>query len=70
MLTFPVNMQELYFETRIPQILLTSGRGRRSNIAFTTQILQMCCRKRNIFMQKNLFQRNKAKKEPKGRKNF
>jgi len=37
---------KLYFETRIPQILLISERGRRSNIAFITKIFQLCCRKK------------------------
>ena len=44
----PEIMQKIYFESSIPQILSTSERGRRFNIAFITNILQMCCRKNEI----------------------
>jgi len=36
---------KIYLESRIPQISLTSERGRRSIIAFFTKSLQMCCPK-------------------------
>ena len=71
--TSPVITQKLYFETGIPQILLISERGRRSNIAFITKILQICCRKKwngNICFHRNLYQREKAKRVPKGQTNF
>jgi len=61
-----------YFESRILQILLTSERGRRSNITFITNILHVLPKKlnSNIFLQMNVFQRKKANKEPKGHTNF
>jgi len=56
----------LSVESRIPQILLTSELGSRSNnTAFIIRILQKCCRKNgivNILLQKKLFQRKKAKR--------
>ena len=54
-------------------VLLKSESGRRPNIAFITKILRICCRKKwnsSIFLHRNLFQRKKAKKEPKGQTNF
>jgi len=36
--------QKIYFQSRIPKILSTSERGRRSYIAFITKILQRYCR--------------------------
>ena len=61
------------FESRIPQILLTSERGHRSNKAFVANILQMCCRKKwnsNISPQRKSFQRKKAKKSQKTKRIF
>jgi len=55
---------KIYFDSRSPQILLTSERGRRSIIAFMRNILQVLAKKNgtvNIFMQKKLLQREKAK---------
>jgi len=63
--TFPVNTKNIYFKSSIPQILPTSERGRRSNIACFAIILPMCCRQKwnsNISLQRKLFQRKKAKK--------
>jgi len=47
-----------YFGSHIPQILPTSERGLRSNVAFIANTLQMCCRKNGIviyFFRGNFF---------------
>ena len=46
--TFPAITQKPYFETRIPQILLTSEPGHRSNIAWTQKLYKCIAEKNGI----------------------
>jgi len=65
---FPVITQKNYFESRIPLILSTSKRGRRSNLTFIINTLQRCYRRKwnsKYFLTKETFTTKRSHKKVK-----